>query len=145
MSKNMKEQLIEQRMGKCRHFNGVMSKVCEAGIRYDDVKKLREDGKVSLPCLLHVDSKNCQKLNCMSFAEAEAKAQEWEDRLSWVAIARAAIVAVLGPYKNGISESKSGSMPCPICNTGTLRYSRAGINGHIHAACTSGKCVSWME
>lgn len=39
----------------------------------------------------------------------------------------------------------AGTMPCPVCKTGTLRYSRAALNGHIHAACTTKTCVSWME
>lgn len=39
----------------------------------------------------------------------------------------------------------SGEMPCPICKTGTLRYSRSSYNGHIHAACTKDDCVGWME
>lgn len=41
--------------------------------------------------------------------------------------------------------SGAGAMPCPVCKTGTLRYSRASYNGHVHGACTSEKCVRWME
>jgi hypothetical protein len=41
--------------------------------------------------------------------------------------------------------SGAGEMSCPVCNKGTLRYSRAAYNGHVHAHCTSGNCVSWME
>ncbi len=39
----------------------------------------------------------------------------------------------------------SGSMDCPICKTGSLRYSRDSYNGHIHAACSTPICVRWME
>ena len=41
--------------------------------------------------------------------------------------------------------SGAGEMKCPVCNTGKLRYSRAGYNGHVHAACTTENCVRWME
>lgn len=37
------------------------------------------------------------------------------------------------------------SLPCPACKDGTLRYSVAGSNGHMIAACTTAGCVSWME
>lgn len=46
------------------------------------------------------------------------------------------------PQKNYFSGS--GKMPCPICKTGELRYSRAQYNGHVHARCMAG-CVAWME
>jgi len=41
--------------------------------------------------------------------------------------------------------SGAGVMPCPVCKTGTLRYSRSSYNGHVHAACTNESCVRWME
>ena len=49
--------------------------------------------------------------------------------------------------KNGFRKGNggAGSVPCPICQTGQLRYSVAGYNGHMHAACTTPNCMSWME
>lgn len=41
--------------------------------------------------------------------------------------------------------SGSGIIICPICTTGSLRYSRAGYNGHVHARCSTDGCVAWME
>lgn len=38
-----------------------------------------------------------------------------------------------------------GELPCPVCNAGTLRYSRASYNGHVHASCSTTDCVRWME
>lgn len=38
----------------------------------------------------------------------------------------------------------AGSIDCPVCEKGTLRYSRAS-NGHVHALCTNADCVRWME
>jgi hypothetical protein len=39
----------------------------------------------------------------------------------------------------------AGEMKCPVCKVGTLRYSRAAYNGHVHAACSNCECVRWME
>lgn len=41
--------------------------------------------------------------------------------------------------------SGAGVMECPVCKKGKLRYSRAGYNGHVHAACSTETCVRWME
>jgi hypothetical protein len=38
-----------------------------------------------------------------------------------------------------------GTMDCPICSVGTLRYYRNNYNGHVHAACSTDGCVNWME
>lgn len=54
--------------------------------------------------------------------------------------ARAAIVKH-AEGKRGVS----GQIDCPICKTGKLQYIIAGNNGHIHARCTTDKCVDWME
>lgn len=60
--------------------------------------------------------------------------------------ARGAIVEHLGgPWKKGV-EGSVGQIDCPVCgNKDCLRFSRAGVNGHIHAACLTKDCVSWME
>lgn len=41
--------------------------------------------------------------------------------------------------------SGAGEIDCPVCKAAKLRYSRAGYNGHVHAACMNDKCVRWME
>lgn len=38
----------------------------------------------------------------------------------------------------------AGTMQCPLCTSGQLRYSRSAYNGHVHARCSNG-CVAWME
>lgn len=54
----------------------------------------------------------------------------------------------LSPYGEGDQAnyfSGAGEMACPVCKEGTLRYSRAAYNGHVHACCSNPKCVRWME
>lgn len=41
--------------------------------------------------------------------------------------------------------SGSGVIPCPICKSGKVNYSRAAYNGHVHARCSTAGCVAWME
>ena len=38
-----------------------------------------------------------------------------------------------------------GSLSCPICSEGVLKYSVSGYNGHIHAGCSTPGCVRWIE
>lgn len=46
-------------------------------------------------------------------------------------------------FKRG--NGGKSSLKCPICKTGTINYSVAGVNGHIWARCTSQDCVSFIE
>jgi len=39
----------------------------------------------------------------------------------------------------------TGELPCPTCETGTIKYSVASVNGHIFGCCTTPGCVRWME
>jgi hypothetical protein len=49
-------------------------------------------------------------------------------------------------YKNGKNSfTGSGTLLCPVCGVGTLSYSRAAYNGHVHANCETDGCVRWME
>lgn len=53
----------------------------------------------------------------------------------------------IGIARQAIIDTKlgSGSIECPICKTGQLRFSVARSNGHVHAACTTRLCMQWME
>lgn len=76
----------------------------------------------------------------------EAEAKELEEMFQKIDKARAAIVAHCGgKWKKG-APGASGCIDCPVCGAaGTLRFSRSGYNGHIHAGCVTDNCVAWME
>lgn len=78
--------------------------------------------------------------------QLEENRKALEKRFEATGKARAAIVESLGgPWKRGMPGA-SGAIDCPVCSgPNSLRFSRAGYNGHIHAACTTEDCVSWME
>lgn len=49
--------------------------------------------------------------------------------------------------EQGLGRGNGGfsALPCPSCKTGTIRYSVAGSNGHMWAACSTNDCVRFME
>ena len=47
------------RKGQCIHFNGIQSKVCEAGVRYEFTRSLNDGG---LPCLPKCGRCSCARL-----------------------------------------------------------------------------------
>src|SRR5574338_237569 len=143
-SVDYRERNITRRMEKCVHFTGLIQSACAAGVRYADVEKRHEpipydDRGVtyrtgrSLPCWAPGTSGNlagatCDKCRRVTREEAEAKEAETERCIVQMGEARRAIVAhVKATGKNG------GTIGCPVCKHGTLGYSRASSNGHIHA------------
>jgi hypothetical protein len=141
------KSLYEQKANKCKHYNGTVNDACEAGIKYESVRLQGVPGKGwNLPCLKdHSEGCSCDKLEFYTDAEIKAQIEESHRSFENTMKARQAIVAKLAPYKKGQSQSVGGEIPCPVCAKGTLRYSRAGYNGHIHARCSTVGCVAWME
>jgi hypothetical protein len=76
--------------------------------------------------------------NEISRESPEEKAA-WAESLSKIMVAREAIM-------NAVSKLPTGGTinPCPVCKLMTLHFTVAS-NGHVHAHCDSGSCVSWME
>lgn len=40
---------------------------------------------------------------------------------------------------------KSGEITCPACDGGTVRWTRASVNGHLWASCSTPNCFSVMQ
>lgn len=120
--------LEEQIARKCIHFNGVMEKVCKAGVNYADVREEPEDGPYKFPCLK-------QGGEC---AHAQFRTDE-EVRIKVAAIENAgdkAMIAIAS-IKSHIKKTnqQTGKVPCQ-CG-GTLSYAVAQINSHIWAKCNT--------
>lgn len=122
-----------ERYKKCRHFTGVQNKTCKEGVAYADVRD-ETTRPYGFPCL--DKGGTCDKKSLLTDAEEDARDKEIAQRIASIGEARAAIV------EHGKS---SGRIPCPCCEGGTLGYSKAASNGHIHAACSTPGCVRWME
>jgi hypothetical protein len=136
----------------CKHYTGTMGNThCKAGVAYDSVTVGKGTPQCTIPCCIQASRPerlptHCDKLDMPTPEELEAEDREIEERMAKLGQARKAIVAHLGgPWRRG-TPGASGVIDCPACGgKQTLRFSRAGYNGHIHARCSTTECVSWME
>lgn len=129
----------------CKHYRAMHGNAtCEAGVAYDSLKPINHD---LCPCFgpQSAEPPLCQLAVYPTAEEIEAEDKHFAELFQRTVTARCAIVEHLGgPWKKGM-KSAGGAIECPVCKTGQLKFSRAGINGHIHAACTTNTCVMWME
>lgn len=132
----------------CKHYRAMSEHdTCSAGVAYDTFKGVKFDDR---PCFMRgKDRKICGGCDLQQFPTVEEVAAEdavFAARFVKTIAARAAIVEHLGgDWKKG-TPGTNGTIDCPCCEgVATLRFSRAGYNGHIHAHCSTDGCVSWME
>lgn len=151
MSSAVRAHLIHSAMNNCRHFDGSVRETCKAGVNYRQLVGGPDLGwALRLPCLarrttdLTVERVPCDQRSVCTQAEAEQKANRHLERMERLARALAAAKddARINGFKNG--RGGAGEIACPICD-GRLRYSVAGVNGHMWARCDTAGCVSWME
>src|SRR6266702_6689834 len=147
--------IVKQIEGRCRHFNGIMSKVCDAGINYRELVGEPElDMALRLPCtniklkprlgVTPQQQVKCALLDRITHAEAEAEAKDMLERSGKTMRAIQIAHRDADSKKLGRGHGGASSMPCPNGCGGTLQYSVAGYNGHMHARCTTPVCLSWM-
>jgi hypothetical protein len=133
--------------GGCKHYTGEIyrHKACAAGV---EVRKRVGGSDLGwlgrTPCLPGNSlSKSPPAFTCEHYSEPtkeELEEQEREHKASFARIvkARAAIVAA------GAKPRTQGTLTCPVCEKGALRWSTSS-NGHVHASCSTLGCVAWME
>jgi len=136
----IREHNIQVAMLKCRHFNGVQNKVCEAGVNYDDV--------VPIPCIGYrpgetVKQAECDKKSCWTREEAVKNEEEATKRTATflLALHAASEAAKTLGLKKG--RGGAGTTECPICK-GVLHFSVAAYNGHLWGKCDTKGCAAWM-
>ncbi len=134
----------------CRHFNGIQHDDCKAGVNYRALAGEPMQGCMTrVPCLPFNDPKCgpmavCDKRSTWTQAEAEQLVADGEAAMQRSMLAFR--VAHDDAKSKGFKRGKGGqsSVPCPACG-GSLHYSVAEYNGHMHAKCETEGCVSWME
>jgi hypothetical protein len=143
----IREQFINSALATCRHFNGSQNKKCSAGIQYLEWKQGVEER--AMPCIpKHINNHEtwpCDLFEIMSQADAEKEADERIVRMNRGIKGRHAAKDDAKAKGLGKGHGGNGAIPCPSCEGGTLHYSVAGYNGHMHGRCTTTGCVSWME
>lgn len=134
----------------CKHYTGTAyGKECRAGVPYDTFAGQPPE---KFPCVAQArretphDGSLCSKCEMPTEEELDAEDREIKVMFENSMKARAAIVDHIGgPWRRG-DKSVSGAINCPVCSgKDSLRFSRAGYNGHVHASCTTAGCVQWME
>jgi hypothetical protein len=84
-----------------------------------------------------------RKLPTREEAEAEVIRSDEQTQKILVVIREAHEHAKAKGYKVG--NGGRDSMACPAKCGGTLHYTVASINGHMHGRCTTQGCAQWME
>lgn len=142
----MDESTIIHARPWCIHYSGMHNKSeCEKGVRFDSLPNHgTKEFMSSCPCFSQTGG--CEKAEYPTPEQQKKAHEEINKRFDSMQIARKSIVdACGGPWKRGDS-TVSGAVNCPVCCAiGSLRFSRAGYNGHVHASCTTEGCISWME
>jgi hypothetical protein len=136
-----REKRISEYMDKCAHFNGVQNDTCKAGVNYESAFPTG-----GIPCFRVSESPG--RCSLVQLPTREQATQRYEEREAQIEKSLNAMRAAhadaaekgFGKRNGGVSQC-----PCPACGTGTIRYSVASLNGHMHARCTTQGCVSWME
>lgn len=143
------ELQIKKEMQDCIHFNGIQRDQCKAGVNIRALVGGCDLGwAVRIPCL-GMDVANCivtcDKRTFPTREEAMHSILEEEARFDKT------LKVVKSAHQHakdaglGRGNGGRGEMSCPAECGGTLRYSVAGVNGHIHASCSTKGCVAWME
>jgi len=148
---DLKEQLTHRAMTQCRHFNGIQHDECKVGVNYRALAGEPQLGMAQrLPCGIRLpNGKEPQPVHCDKRAvctreEAEIQADAEIAMFERHGKAHRAVHDDAKAKKLGRGHGGLSECACPICS-GTIRYSVAGYNGHIHAACSTSGCVQWME
>ena len=143
-----REHEILSEMGRCEHFTGIQNETCKAGVNIRKLVGGPDFGWATrLPCLLDDSEKcevQCEKRSLMTRDEAEAAVNEHDTLLAKTIVAVSVAHADAKNKGLGVGHGGVSGMPCPLECGGALNYSVA-CNGHMHAACSSAGCVSWME
>jgi len=137
---------VQETMQKCIHFNGVMNQKCKAGVEYRQLFGSEPGWGKHLCCLNDSQSPVwCDKASMPTQEQAEAIVADREARFQRVMTAL--VAAADDAERRGLKKGNGGygRIKCPNCPDGTLSYSVASINGHMHGQCSTPHCASWMQ
>lgn len=154
MSDKYYEEYTQRYRRKCRHYSGTINPRCAADVHYIELAGPGPRGDNTgyghrLPCnpAWEHDPKHGERVTCERYApltDEEWAAKEAKREAAFDRARKA------GPLFDRIrrenkGRSNRGSDPCPACGNGTIMWSIAGYNGHIHARCSTAGCISFMQ
>lgn len=120
---------------------------CEAGVRYDSFAPKEGGPRYTVqPCFLDKGQSKPDALPCEHLRrptpEEMAASDKWSaDRMSVLGT----VMTGIKPWRDKWKGKSHGEVvECPACK-GRLSLSIAAYNGHVHGACATEGCASWME
>ena len=152
-----REETIAFEMNYCQHYKpqhgiGNNANWCQAGcdreaVRVQPSMEDKARGVFGQPCLsghlLPDATAVCSKWIRRTREMGEARA----DRIEASIRAMELVGPVVAQWRSWSKRNRVGKaevIECPACK-GRLHLSQAAINGHVHGACETKGCVSWME
>jgi hypothetical protein len=134
----------------CRHYSYVRGENygprCACGV---DLSRAGDeslpDSPVLKPCLPDPPASGCAWREEYTAEEHAAWAEWCEERTVRMLLAMAKIPGNSNDRKNRPEWGNSGEFECPACLTGKVMWSRARVNGHVRAYCTTPGCFSVMQ
>lgn len=157
------------KQGTCKHYNGIMHEICDAGVNYNKQFGSQPGVLLRLPCIqfevrpqgkkgtyIGLDDipvrnefdrrgqqeGSCDKLQLPTDAEIRADQEDAAARMDRLKLALSAASA--WRTKGRPTHSRAETITCPACG-GKLHLSQLSYNGHVHGRCETPGCVSWME
>jgi hypothetical protein len=120
----------------CKHFTGIQTKCCEAGVDYDSHGPM-------LPCLL-IKGERLGKCDKMEFQTPEEVAQSEVEMEAFFVKIRL-VENLVNPLRaEGKKRGYRGTHECPACK-GKLHITISPGSGHAHVRCDTKGCVGWLE
>jgi hypothetical protein len=139
----------------CIHYNGLSGRAgepegddrcCRAGVKYVSVHvEDKSKGFGQWPCFIAGESLPCEKRHFRTPDEIVEMEREHEEHM--VKFGKVATAVSTDAKAHGFKKGAGGygSVKCPVCPDGVVKYSVASYNGHTHAACSTKGCISWMQ
>lgn len=130
---------------RCVNFTGVQNKSCGKGVVYEEVFDKTKTGFERMPCFREGESVPCPHRHFPTAEEVEKETKEHEQHMERLGKASRAAHEHAKSAGLGKGSGGSGTIKCPACDSGDLRYSVSAYNGLMRAGCTTAGCVSWIE
>lgn len=141
----MPKTLSDQIASCCVHYRSPSDHDnCQAGVRYDEVRDDTVTKGWRLPCFRESTAQPCPKCE---FPTPEAVAEEVAAIEQSFQRSNSAMHACSADaQQRGFRKGHGGAatIVCPVCG-GTLHYSVASYNGHMHGRCETEGCAAWMQ
>lgn len=135
----------------CKHYNGRdlfigKDRKCKAGV--DPIYSFADNELTGwvrkVPCLrTNETSAVCPAAEYPTMEEEKQRQAELKAYMDKF-VKNLTVVRPLIEAQHEETGKWSGVVQCPECGK-HLRWAKAQCNGHVHAACETEGCVSWME